>query len=141
MKIDKKTVYVWLGVLVACLAGTAGCGADSLGPPAKAQRTTLGTTVDQVCKTTAELMRIDQSKIGPQTSLAELGADELDFVELVMELEDRFDISLPDETLEGMMGTNNWQQGMKNVTMAKLAAVIEDQNDTSAIDAEGLESP
>jgi hypothetical protein len=51
----------------------------------------------------------------------------LDFVELVMELEEHFDISIPDDAAEGMLGTDNWQQGMKNVTMARLAAVVEEQ--------------
>jgi acyl carrier protein len=129
MNLAKKTVYAWLAILVTCLAGTIGCGAGPPALPAKAQRTSPGSTVDQVGKAAAELMGVDQAKIGPQTSLGELGADELDFVELVMELEDRFDISLPDATLEDMMGTNNWQQGMKNVTMARLAEVIDSQTE------------
>jgi len=54
------------------------------------------------------------------TSLLELGADELDFVELVMELEERFDISISNEAADGLVGTDDWKRGLKNVTIAKL---------------------
>jgi acyl carrier protein len=77
-------------------------------------------------------MGVDPSHVGPATSLGDLGCDELDFVELVIEIEDRFSISIPDETAEKMLGTEDWQVGLSNVTMQKLAdAVDAQQNGTS----------
>lgn len=110
-------------VFVGCALGIAGCGAGTLATPGSSNS---GSTADQVCKIAAELLAIDRSRVNTETSLGDLGADELDFVELVMELEEHFDISIPDEAAEHMMGTDNWQQGRKNITIAKLAAVIDD---------------
>ncbi len=44
-----------------------------------------------------------------------------------MALEEQFDVFIPDEAAERMMGTDDWQQGMENVTMAELAAVVDEQ--------------
>jgi acyl carrier protein len=79
----------------------------------------------------AELFGVDRTKIAASTSLGDLRADELDFVELVMELEDHFHIAIPDDTAERLLGTDNWQQGMKTVTMAKFASVVEELKQTS----------
>ena len=44
---------------------------------------------------------MDKEKITPETSFVnDLGADSLDTVELVMELEEEFDIQIPDEDAE-----------------------------------------
>ena len=72
-------------------------------------------------------MSVDRAKLTGQTSLADLGADELDLVELVMEMEEEFDVSIPDEAAERLIGSKDWEQGMKNVTLAKLAALVEQQ--------------
>jgi acyl carrier protein len=49
----------------------------------------------------AEQMGVDKSQITRETSFVnDLGADSLDTVELVMEFEDEFDISIPDEEAE-----------------------------------------
>ena len=46
-------------------------------------------------------MGVDQEKITPETSFVnDLGADSLDTVELVMELEEEFDINIPDDAAE-----------------------------------------
>ena len=82
-------------------------------------------TLGQVCLITSDLFGTDRSKLTADTSLREMGADELDFVELVMELEDHFDVTIPDETAEEVLGTENWLDGMENVTMAKLASLID----------------
>ncbi len=47
-------------------------------------------------------------KITPETSfINDLGADSLDTVELVMELEDEFEISIPDEDAEKIQTVGN----------------------------------
>ena len=48
-------------------------------------------------------MGANKDQVTPDTSfINDLGADSLDTVELVMELEDAFDISIPDEEAEKM---------------------------------------
>jgi len=49
----------------------------------------------------AEQMGVDKSEISRETSFAnDLNADSLDTVELVMEFEDEFETSIPDEEAE-----------------------------------------
>ena len=49
----------------------------------------------------AEQLGVDQAEISRETSFVnDLNADSLDTVELVMEFEDEFDISIPDEEAE-----------------------------------------
>jgi acyl carrier protein len=53
--------------------------------------------VEIVCKQ----LDVDQEKIKPETSfINDLGADSLDVVELVMEFEEAFNLSIPDEDAE-----------------------------------------
>jgi acyl carrier protein len=48
-------------------------------------------------------MGANKDQVAPETSfINDLGADSLDTVELVMELEDAFDVSIPDEDAEKM---------------------------------------
>jgi len=61
----------------------------------------LATTEERVKDIVAEQMGVDKSQITRETSfINDLGADSLDTVELVMEFEDEFDISIPDEDAE-----------------------------------------
>jgi len=61
----------------------------------------LATIEERVAEIVAEQMGVDKSQITPETSFVnDLGADSLDTVELVMEFEDEFDISIPDEDAE-----------------------------------------
>lgn len=49
----------------------------------------------------SEQMGVDKSEINKDTSfINDLNADSLDTVELVMELEDEFDLQIPDEEAE-----------------------------------------
>jgi hypothetical protein len=50
----------------------------------------------------------------------------LDF-ELVMELEEEFDITIPDDTAERMMGGKGGAIGLRQVTIAKLAETVAEQ--------------
>lgn len=57
--------------------------------------------LERVIDIIAEQMSVDKEKITPETSFVnDLGADSLDTVELVMELEEEFDITIPDEEAE-----------------------------------------
>ncbi len=56
---------------------------------------------ERVTDIVAEQLGVDKDKITRETSFVnDLGADSLDTVELVMELEEEFDISIPDEAAE-----------------------------------------
>ena len=49
----------------------------------------------------AEQLGVDEAELSLETSFTnDLNADSLDTVELVMELEDQFDVSIPDEEAE-----------------------------------------
>ncbi|MGC8873384.1 MAG: acyl carrier protein [Chloroflexia bacterium] len=49
----------------------------------------------------AERLGVDESQITPEASFVEdLNADSLDLVELIMSLEEEFDIEIPDEAAE-----------------------------------------
>jgi len=56
---------------------------------------------DKVFEIVAERMGVKKEDISEQTTfVADLGADSLDQVELVMEFEDAFDLNIPDEEAE-----------------------------------------
>ena len=56
---------------------------------------------EKVIEIVSEQMGVDKAEITPETSfINDLNADSLDTVELVMEFEDEFDMSIPDEEAE-----------------------------------------
>jgi acyl carrier protein len=56
---------------------------------------------EKVIEIVSEQMGVDKSEITRETSfINDLNADSLDTVELVMEFEDAFDMSIPDEEAE-----------------------------------------
>ena len=58
-------------------------------------------TLERVKKIIVDRLGVDESKITLEASFKEdLGADSLDVVELVMELEDEFDLEISDEDAE-----------------------------------------
>lgn len=55
----------------------------------------------KVISIVAEQLSVDKAEISRETSFVnDLGADSLDTVELVMELEDEFDMNIPDDEAE-----------------------------------------
>ena len=58
---------------------------------------------ERVIDIVAEQLGVDKEKISPETSFVnDLGADSLDQVELVLELEEEFDIDIPDDAAENI---------------------------------------
>jgi acyl carrier protein len=58
---------------------------------------------EKVKKIVADQLSVDIADVKPEASFAnDLGADSLDVVELVMALEEEFDIEIPDEAAEGI---------------------------------------
>ena len=61
----------------------------------------MATIEERVIEIVSEQMGVDKAQVTRETSFVnDLGADSLDTVELVMEFEDEFDISIPDEDAE-----------------------------------------
>jgi acyl carrier protein len=62
----------------------------------------MGETVSaKVREIVASQLGVEQSEVTPEASiLDDLGADSLDVVELVMALEEEFDLEVPDEDVE-----------------------------------------
>ena len=58
---------------------------------------------DKVFSIVSEQMAVNKAEITRETSfINDLNADSLDIVELVMEFEDNFEMSIPDEEAEGI---------------------------------------
>jgi acyl carrier protein len=54
-------------------------------------------------KCAVEVLSVDESQVVPEAKFGDdLDADSLDLVELVMALEEEFDITVPEEDLEGV---------------------------------------
>ncbi|MEM8604708.1 MAG: acyl carrier protein [Cyanobacteria bacterium P01_H01_bin.121] len=64
--------------------------------------------LDKVQKIVSEQLSVDPNQVKPDASFAnDLGADSLDTVELVMALEEEFEIEIPDEAAEGIATVQN----------------------------------
>ena len=61
----------------------------------------MASVQDRIVDIVAEQLGADKEKISIETHFVnDLGADSLDTVELVMELEEEFDINIPDDAAE-----------------------------------------
>ncbi len=64
--------------------------------------------LEKVIQIVSDQMGVDRAEISAETSFVDdLNADSLDTVELVMELEDEFDMSIPDEEAEKLKTVGN----------------------------------
>jgi acyl carrier protein len=106
-------------VLVFSLAAALGCSSTTPAPSVSSDP-----VLAKVCEITSEQMGVNASRVTGQTSLADLGADELDVVELVMELEDEFKITIPDDAIAKVSGNDKSEIDAKKLTMAKLAEIV-----------------
>lgn len=63
--------------------------------------TNLATVTERVKKVIVDRLGVDEVEVKPEASFSDdLGADSLDVVELVMELEDEFDMEISDDDAE-----------------------------------------
>ena len=64
----------------------------------------MATVDERVKKIIAEQLGVEEEEVTPEASFVEdLGADSLDTVELVMALEEEFEIEIPDEDAEKIL--------------------------------------
>jgi len=69
-----------------------------------------------VIEIVAEQLGVDKEKVTAETSFVnDLGADSLDTVELVMELEEEFDINIPDDAAEKIQTVGQAVQYIENI--------------------------
>lgn len=63
----------------------------------------MSTVLERVTKVIVDRLGVEENEVKLEASFTgDLGADSLDVVELVMELEDEFDMEISDEDAEGM---------------------------------------
>ncbi|MDO8684715.1 MAG: acyl carrier protein [Armatimonadota bacterium] len=61
----------------------------------------MSTTLERVRKVVVDRLKVSDDEVSAQASFIEdLGADSLDVVDLVMGLEEEFDVEIPDEDAE-----------------------------------------
>ena len=59
--------------------------------------------LEKVCSIVSEQLSVEEGEVKSESNFQhDLGADSLDTVELVMALEEAFDIEIPDEAAEGI---------------------------------------
>lgn len=74
---------------------------------------------ERVVAIVAEQLGADKEKITEKTSFVnDLGADSLDQVELVMELEEEFDINIPDDAAEKIQTVGEAIKHIKSASQA-----------------------
>jgi len=113
-----------LFIAFASVAITIGCGPVKPTASSPVVSTSKDPIVAKVCGIVANQMGVEASKVSEHTSMADLGADELDLVELVMELEDEFKITISDDAITKLTGNNEWQKGASKLTVASLADIV-----------------
>ncbi len=57
---------------------------------------------DKIAAIIADQLDMDIEDITSDSTFEDLGADSLDVVDVIMTLEDEFDMEIPDEAIEGM---------------------------------------
>ena len=72
---------------------------------------------ERVKKIIVDQLGVDEKQVSPEASfMDDLGADSLDIVELVMALEEEFDMEIPDEEAEKIASVQNAIDYIKNRT-------------------------
>lgn len=60
-------------------------------------------TIDKIKQILADTLDVSEDEISADTNIAtDLGADSLDVVEILMSIEDEFDIEIPDSEIENI---------------------------------------
>ncbi|MBW2144857.1 MAG: acyl carrier protein [Deltaproteobacteria bacterium] len=75
----------------------------------------MGDLEDKVKAIICEQLDVVEADVVPEASFADdLGSDSLDLVELIMAMEEKFDISIPDEDAEKIVTVQNAIDYIKN---------------------------
>ena len=80
----------------------------------------MANIAETVTKIIVDKLGVDESEVTPEASFTnDLGADSLDTVELIMEFEKEFELSIPDEKAENIQTVG---QAVEYLTEAKAAS-------------------
>ena len=87
---------------------------------------------EEIREIVSEQLGLQSEEVKPEALfIDDLGADSLDIVELVMALEERFDIEVPDEDAEKMQAVSDVIEYIETKTNRTLAFEDEDEGNRS----------
>lgn len=113
-------------LLTLAVVNCSGCQpANNAGPPVKAASSSTS-SIDRVRAIVSKQLAVPIEKVTPKTTLGELGADSLDYVELIMEFEDAFSISIPDDKPLDLAGDQESKDLNKKVTVQILSDLVDE---------------
>lgn len=72
-------------------------------------------TFEKISRIVADNTDISPESISPETTLNELGLDSIDLVDLVMEIEEAFSVTIPDEEFEGIKSVSDIVALIENI--------------------------
>ena len=75
----------------------------------------MSTVLERVKKVVVDQLSVDENLVTPEASFtADLGADSLDIVELIMALEEEFDLEIPEAEAEKITSVGDVVEYIKN---------------------------
>ena len=74
-----------------------------------------GTVAERVIGVFANFKKVSPDEIKPETSFEDLGLDSLDGMNLIFELEEEFDIMIPDDRVRSMKSVQEAINGIEDV--------------------------
>jgi len=89
------------------------------------------TVAERVIRVFADFKKVPRNEITMDTTFEELGLDSLDGLNLIFELEEEFDIMVPDNQVQEMKGVRQAVEGIEMLLKAK-----EEGIDPTAVAAE-----
>ena len=102
------------------------------------------TVADRVIRVFANFKKVPPEEISMDTTFDELGFDSLDGLNLVFELEEEFDLTIPDDRVATMKGVRQAVEGIEALLEAKekgvdvnAAAMDEFQKQQSGVKSSG----
>ena len=109
--------------LVLMLLVTLGCTKSDMPIKKQVANTTESKSVQRLCEIVADVMGMDVKNLNGNTSLADLKVDELDMVEIVMDLEEEFDVTISDDAVSELTGSEKWSSPA-SLTIEKLMGLV-----------------
>ena len=74
------------------------------------------TIAERVIRVFSEFKKVPPEEIGLDTTFEELGFDSLDGLNLIFELEEEFNVSVPDDKVQSMKSVREVVEGMEELT-------------------------
>lgn len=73
------------------------------------------TVAERVIRVFANFKKVSPEEIKPETTFEELGFDSLDGLNLIFELEEEFDVTIPDDKVESMRSVEQAIKGIESL--------------------------